>query len=66
MVVFTAKARQAYPQDSINELIIWKMYPYVIPVTGVKFKSAFLHGNEQWIFYESFSVFDQIQNLWMD
>ena len=31
------------PQDSINELIIWKMNPLVVPVTSVKFKSAFLH-----------------------
>ena len=32
------------PQDSINELIIWKMNPLVVPVTGVKLKAAFLHG----------------------
>ena len=32
------------PQDSINELIIWKMNPLVVPVTGVKFKAAFLHA----------------------
>jgi len=57
MVVFTVKARQAYPQDSINELIIWKMYPLVVSVTGV---------NEQWIFYENFSVFGQIKTLRMD
>ena len=31
------------PQDSINELIIWKMNPLVVPVTGVKFKAAFMH-----------------------
>ena len=24
----TVKAGQAYPQDSINELIIWKMNPF--------------------------------------
>ena len=30
-------------QDSISELIIWKMNPLVVPVTGVKFKAAFLH-----------------------
>ena len=39
----TVKAGQAYPQDSINELIIWKMNPLVIPVTSVKFKLASLH-----------------------
>ena len=32
------------PQDSVNELIIWKMNPLVVPVTGVKFKVAFLHA----------------------
>ena len=32
------------PQDSINELIISEMNPLVVPVTGVKFKAAFLHG----------------------
>ena len=31
------------PQNSINELIIWKMHPLVVPVFGVIFKSAFLH-----------------------
>ena len=31
-------------QDSINELIIWKMNPLVVPVTGVKFKAVFLHA----------------------
>ena len=32
------------PQDSISELIIWKMNPLVVPVTGVKFKAAFLQA----------------------
>ena len=32
------------PQDSISELIIWKMNPLVVPITGVKFKAAFLHA----------------------
>ena len=32
------------PQDSISELIIWKINPLVIPVSGVKFKAAFLHA----------------------
>ena len=32
------------PQDSINESIIWKIYPLVVPVTSVKFKSAFLYA----------------------
>ena len=30
------KTGQAYPQDSINKLIIWKMNRLVVPVTGVK------------------------------
>ena len=45
----TVKAGQAYPppppQDSIKELIIWKMNPLVVSVTSVKFKSAFLHAS---------------------
>ena len=32
----TVKTGQAYSQDSINELIILKMNPLVVPVTGVK------------------------------
>ena len=31
------------PKDSINELIISKRKPFIIQVTIVKFKSAFLH-----------------------
>ena len=54
------------PQDSISELIIWKMNPLVVPITGVKFKAAFLQAYEQWVFYENFSAFGQIGNLWMD
>ena len=42
----TVKAGQATPQDSINELNIWKMNPLIVPVTVVKFKLAFLHA--QW------------------
>ena len=34
------------PQDSINELNIWKMNPLVVPVTSIKFKSELLHA--QW------------------
>ena len=32
ILYFTVKAGQAYRQDSINELIIWKMNPLVVPV----------------------------------
>ena len=44
------------PQDSSNELIIWKMNPLIVPVT------SFMR-NEQWIFNENFSVFGQSENL---
>ena len=40
----TIKGDQAYPQNSINELIIWKISPLVVAATGVKFKSTFLHA----------------------
>ena len=52
------------PQDSINELIIWKRSPVVVPVTSVKFKSAFPH-NEVWIFNQNISISGQIENLWL-
>ena len=42
--IFTVKAGQAYPQDSINVLIIWKMNLLVIPETIVKFTSAILYA----------------------
>ena len=54
------------PQDSINELIIWKMNLLVVPITSVKFKSAFLHAQWQAIFYENFPVTGKIKHLWMD
>ena len=48
-------------QDSINELIIWKMNPLVVPVSFVKFKAHFCLRNEQWISNENFSVLGQIE-----
>ena len=42
------------------------MNPLVVPVTSVKFKSAFRMCNKQWIFYENFLVFGQIENLGID
>ena len=40
------------------------MNPLVVPATCVKFESALLNmRNEQWIFFENFAVFGQIQNL---
>ena len=37
------------------------MNPLVVPVTGVKFKRHFCMRNEQWIFYQNFSLFGQIK-----
>ena len=54
------------PQDSINELIIWKMNVLVVPETSVKFNRYSRTREEQWIFYKNFSVSGQIENLWMD
>ena len=62
LLLLQSKQVKRIPQDSIHELIIWKMNPLVVPVTGVKFCMR----NEQWIFYENFSVFSQTENLWMD
>ena len=33
----TVKAGQVYPQDFFNELIVWKMNPFVVPVPGVEY-----------------------------
>ena len=43
-LLLQSKQVKRTPQDSINELIIWKMNPLVVPVTGVKFKSELLHA----------------------
>ena len=42
--ILLSKQVKRTPQDSINELIIWKMNPLVVPVTSVKFKSELLHA----------------------
>ena len=42
------------------------MNPLVVPVTSVKFKSGSCMCNEEQVFYENFSVFGQIENLWRD
>ena len=44
MIILQSNQVKRTPQDSISELIIWKMNPLVVPVTGVKFKAAFLHA----------------------
>ena len=45
------------PQDSINELIIWKMNPVVVPATSVKFKSAFQHSKWAVNFFMRISLY---------
>ena len=42
--ILQAKQVKCTPQDSINELIIWKINLLVVPVTNVKFKSELLHA----------------------
>ena len=42
--ILQAKRVKCTPQDSINELIIWKINLLVVPVTNVKFKSELLHA----------------------
>ena len=42
--ILQSKQVKRTPQDSINELIIWKMNLLVVPVTSVKFKSELLHA----------------------
>ena len=42
--ILLSKQVKRTPQDSINELIIWKMNPLIVPVTSVKFKSELLHA----------------------
>jgi len=56
------KSRQVKrtPQDSINELNIWKMNPLVVPVTIVKSKSAFLHV--QW----AVNILWELLCIWSD
>ena len=42
---YYSQGRSRVPaKGSINELIIWKMNPLVVPITSVKFKSAILHA----------------------
>ena len=65
VIIFDSQGRSSIP-PRLNQLIIWKMNPLVVPVTGVEFNSAFCMCNKQWICYENFSVFGQIENLWMD
>ena len=54
----TSRQVKRTPQDSINELNIWKMNLLILPVTIVKFKSAFLHA--QW----AVNVFRELPCIW--
>ena len=66
VIIFDSRGRSSVPPKIKCILIIWKMNPLVVPVTGVEFNSGFCMCNEQWICYENFSVFGQIENLWTD
>ena len=59
---FALQSRQVKctPQDSSNELNIWKMNPLIVPVTIVKFKSAFLHA--QW----AVNILRELPCIWSD
>ena len=47
----TVKTSRAYPQDHVNEAIIWNVNPLVVAATSFKFTSVFLHTcNGQWLF----------------
>ena len=57
----TAKAGQAYPKKIL--LMNWlfeKMNPLVVPVTGVKFKSAFLYA--EW----AVNILRELLCIWSD
>ena len=53
------------PQDSTNELIIWKRNPLVVSITSVKSKiSVSCMHNEQWIFLrELFCIWSDWKSL---
>ena len=51
-------------QDSIHELIIWKMNQFVASVTCSRYQ--ILHSNDRWIFDCNFSVYDEMENISMD
>ena len=50
-------------QDSIHELIIWKVNPFVASVTSVA--GLKLHSNDRWIFDCNFLVYDEMENISM-
>ena len=67
VIIFDSQGRSSIPLK-INWIDYLKnaVNPLLVLVTGVEFNSAFCMRNEQWICYENFSVFGQIENLWMD
>ena len=62
----TLQSRQVKrtPQDSINELIIWKMNPLVVPETSVKFTRTSLYLVRLKIFEWIKLHLHQIQRNW--
>ena len=50
-------------QDSIHELIIWKVNPFVASVTFSRYQIAF--RNDRWIFHCNFLVYDEMENISM-
>ena len=64
----TLQSRQVKrtPQDSINELIIWKMNPLVVPETSVKFTRTSLYLVRLKIFEWIKLHLYQIQRNWAD
>ena len=47
-------------QDSIHELIVCKLNPFVASVT------CKMHSNDRWIFDCNFLVYDEMENISMD
>ena len=60
VAISSSRYSQVYPQDSINELNIWKMNLLIVPVTVVKFKLAFLRA--QW----AVNILPELPFIWSD
>ena len=50
-------------QDSIHELIIWKVNPFVASVTCSRYQIAFKCSVNFWL---QFLVYDEMENISMD
>ena len=49
-------------REGLGKRLTWtRQNPLVVPVTGVKFNRHSCMSNEQWIFYENFSLFGQMK-----